>query len=137
MKAIYPGSFDQFTNGHLDILQRALSLFGEVTVLVAGSSRKTKLLTVEERVELIRETVKDIPNVKVDSTVGLIMEYAHQHKVKAVIRGLRTPSDFEYEYMMATMNKITPRETKSPTLISISRFMARSSFRCDGNCACD
>jgi pantetheine-phosphate adenylyltransferase len=105
MKAIYPGSFDPFTNGHLDILQRALSLFGEVTVLVAGSSRKTKLLTVEERVELIRETVKDIPNVKVDSTVGLIMEYAHQHKVKAVIRGLRTPSDFEYEYMMATMNK--------------------------------
>jgi len=105
MKAIYPGSFDPFTNGHLDILERSLRLFKEVTVLVAGSSRKTKLLSVEERVELIRETVKDMPNVTVESTTGLIMEYAHQHKVRAVIRGLRTPSDFEYEYMMATMNK--------------------------------
>ena len=105
MKAIYPGSFDPFTNGHLDILERSLRMFKEVTVLVAGSSRKVKMLSVEERVELIRETVKDMPNVKVDSTTGLIMEYAHQNKVRAVIRGLRTPSDFEYEYMMATMNK--------------------------------
>ena len=105
MKAIYPGSFDPFTNGHLDILERTLKLFTEVTVLVAGSSRKQKLLSVEERVELIREVVKDKPNVKVDTTPGLIMEYARQHQVKAVIRGLRTPSDFEYEYMMATMNK--------------------------------
>lgn len=105
MKAIYPGSFDPFTNGHLDILERSLNLFREVTVLVAGSSRKTQLLSVEERVDLIRDVVKGMPNVKVDSTSGLIMEYAHQHHVKAVIRGLRTPSDFEYEYMMATMNK--------------------------------
>ncbi len=105
MKAIYPGSFDPFTNGHLDILERTLKLFSEVTVLVAGSSRKTKLLSVEERVALIREVVKDKPNVKVDTTSGLIMEYARQNKIKAVIRGLRTPSDFEYEYMMATMNK--------------------------------
>jgi len=105
MKAIYPGSFDPFTNGHLDILDRTLKMYSEVTVLVAGTSRKAKLLSVEERVELIREVVKDKPNVKVDSTSGLIMEYARQHHVKAVIRGLRTPSDFEYEYMMATMNK--------------------------------
>ena len=105
MKAIYPGSFDPFTNGHLDILDRTLKLFSEVTVLVAGSSRKTKMLSIEDRVELIREVVKDKPNVKVDTTPGLIMEYARQHNVKAVIRGLRTPSDFEYEYMMATMNK--------------------------------
>lgn len=105
MKAIYPGSFDPFTNGHLDILDRTLKMYSEVTVLVAGTSRKAKLLSVEERVELIREVVKDKPNVKVDFTSGLIMEYARQHDVKAVIRGLRTPSDFEYEYMMATMNK--------------------------------
>jgi pantetheine-phosphate adenylyltransferase len=105
MKAIYPGSFDPFTNGHLDILERSLKLFSEVTILIAGSSKKTAMLTVEERVALIREVVKDMPRVKVDATSGLIMEYARSHQINAVIRGLRTPSDFEYEYMMATMNK--------------------------------
>lgn len=105
MKAIYPGSFDPFTNGHLDILERSLKLFNEVTVLIAGSGRKTKMLSVEDRADLIREVVKDKKNVKVDVASGLIMEYARQHQIKAVIRGLRTPSDFEYEYMMATMNK--------------------------------
>lgn len=105
MKAIYPGSFDPFTNGHLDILNRSLQLFSEVTVLIAGTSRKQTLLTVEERVSLVKEIVKNIPRVKVDSTPGLIMEYARMHHITAVIRGLRTPSDFEHEYMMATMNK--------------------------------
>ena len=105
MKAIYPGSFDPFTNGHLDILERSLKLFSEVTILVAGTSRKTTLLSAEERVELIRAVVKHRPNVKVDSTPSLIMEYARTNGINAVIRGLRTPSDFEYEYMMATMNK--------------------------------
>ncbi len=105
MKAIYPGSFDPFTNGHLDILDRSLQLFSEVIVLVAGTSRKKTLLSTEERVGLIRQIVKDRPQVKVAETPGLIMEYARQHQINAVIRGLRTPSDFEHEYMMATMNK--------------------------------
>ena len=105
MKAIYPGSFDPFTNGHLDILDRSLKMFSEVTVLVAGTSRKETLLSVDERVTLIKEVVKNNPRVKVDTTSGLIMEYARAHKVTAVIRGLRTPTDFEHEYMMATMNK--------------------------------
>ena len=105
MKAVYPGSFDPFTNGHLDILERSLHLFSEVVVLVAGSGRKNTLLSVKERVALISEVVKNNPNVKVDSTTGLVMEYARTNQINAVIRGLRTPSDFEYEYMMATMNK--------------------------------
>lgn len=105
MKAIYPGSFDPFTNGHLDILERSLKLFSEVTILVAGTSRKATLLSAEERVDLIRDVVRHKPNVKVDSTPSLIMEYARKNAINAVIRGLRTPSDFEYEYMMATMNK--------------------------------
>jgi pantetheine-phosphate adenylyltransferase len=105
MKAIYPGSFDPFTNGHLDILERSLKMFSEVTVLVAGTTKKTTLLSVDERVSLVKEVVKKDPRVKVDSTSGLIMEYARAHQVTAVIRGLRTPSDFEHEYMMATMNK--------------------------------
>ncbi|MBS1960103.1 MAG: pantetheine-phosphate adenylyltransferase [Bdellovibrionales bacterium] len=105
MKAIYPGSFDPFTNGHLDILERSLKVFTEVTVLVAGTPRKSTYFNVEERVTLIREVVKGMKNVKVDSTSGLVMEYARDRKINAAIRGLRTPSDFEYEYMMSTMNK--------------------------------
>jgi pantetheine-phosphate adenylyltransferase len=103
--AIYPGSFDPITNGHLDILDRSLSLFTEVVVVVAGTGRKSPLFTTEERVELIREVVKNRPNVRVDPWPGLIMEYARTHQVDAVIRGLRAASDFEYEFMMASMNK--------------------------------
>ena len=105
VRAIYPGSFDPITNGHLDILDRALKLFKEVVIVVAGTDRKNPLFTVEERVQLIREVVASRENVKVDSHPGLIMDYARDHKLKAVIRGLRAASDFEYEFMMATMNK--------------------------------
>ncbi len=104
-KAIYPGSFDPITNGHLDILDRALSLFSEVTIVVAGTGKKNPLLTAEERVELIRDVTRDRPGVKVDRWSGLIMDYARAHNVAAVIRGLRAASDFEYEFMMASMNK--------------------------------
>ena len=88
-KAIYPGSFDPITNGHLDILDRALSLFSEVTIVVAGTDKKNPLFTAEERVALIREVTRDRPGVKVDRWSGLIMDYARTHHVSAVIRGLR------------------------------------------------
>ena len=104
-KAIYPGSFDPITNGHLDILDRALSLFSEVTIVVAGTDKKNPLFTAEERVALIREVTRDRPGVKVDRWSGLIMDYARTHHVSAVIRGLRAASDFEYEFMMANMNR--------------------------------
>jgi pantetheine-phosphate adenylyltransferase len=104
-RAIYPGSFDPITNGHLDILDRARPLFSEVVVVVAGTGKKSPLFSPEERVELIRETVKDRPNVRVDRWSGLIMDYARDNGFQAVIRGLRAASDFEYEFMMASMNK--------------------------------
>lgn len=104
-KAIYPGSFDPITNGHLDILDRALSIFSEVTIVVAGTGHKNPLFTPEERVELIREVTADRKGVKVDRWPGLIMDYARDHQVSAVVRGLRAASDFEYEFMMASMNK--------------------------------
>jgi len=108
-KAIYPGSFDPITNGHLDILDRALGIFSEITIVVAGTGQKNPLFTPEERVELIRSVVKSrgypSASVKVDRWPGLIMEYATEHKISAVIRGLRAASDFEYEFMMASMNK--------------------------------
>src|ERR1700756_5715338 len=104
-RAIYPGSFDPITNGHLDILDRTLSLFSEVVIVVAGTGHKDPFFTPQERVELIREVVKGRKNVKVDLWPGLIMDYAREHKPSAVIRGLRAASDFEYEFMMASMNK--------------------------------
>lgn len=105
LRAIYPGSFDPITNGHLDILDRSLELFSEVTIVVAGTGRKNPLFTPEERVELIREVVSDRRNVKVDRWNGLIMDYARTNHISAVVRGLRAASDFEYEFMMASMNK--------------------------------
>ena len=104
-KAIYPGSFDPITNGHLDILDRALTIFSEVTIVVAGTGKKSPLFTPEERVDLIREVTQDRKGVKVDRWPGLIMDYARDHDVHAVVRGLRAASDFEYEFMMASMNK--------------------------------
>jgi pantetheine-phosphate adenylyltransferase len=104
-RAIYPGSFDPITNGHLDILDRSLSIFSEVVIVVAGSGKKNPLFTPEERVDLIREVTRDRKGVRVDRWPGLIMDYARDHKIHAVIRGLRAASDFEYEFMMASMNK--------------------------------
>jgi pantetheine-phosphate adenylyltransferase len=104
-RAIYPGSFDPVTNGHLDILDRSLSLFSEVIIVVAGTGHKNPLFTPEERVDLIREVTANRKGVKVDRWSGLIMDYARTHHISAVIRGLRAASDFEYEFMMASMNK--------------------------------
>jgi pantetheine-phosphate adenylyltransferase len=138
-RAIYPGSFDPITNGHLDILDRALALFPEVTVVVAGTGHKNPLFSVEERVELIREVTRNRPGVKVDRWSGLIMDYARDHGVSAVIRGLRAASDFEYEFMMASMNKrINPSvETlfmmTSQDLFFVSSSMIKELFRYGGD----
>ncbi len=104
-RAIYPGSFDPITNGHLDILDRSLTLFSEVTLVVAGTGLKNSLLSPDERVDLIREVTRTRKGVKVERWSGLIMDYARDHSISAVIRGLRAASDFEYEFMMASMNK--------------------------------
>ena len=105
LRALYPGSFDPITNGHLDILDRALALFKEVVIVVAGTGHKNPIFTPEERVELIRDVVRERPGVKVDRCTGLIMDYARENGISTVIRGLRAASDFEYEFMMASMNK--------------------------------
>lgn len=105
VKALYPGSFDPITTGHLDILDRSLSVVSEVRILVAGSVRKQALFNLEERVEVIQKTIEGRPNVSVDSWDGLIMDYAKKNNYQVLIRGLRAASDFEYEFMMAGMNK--------------------------------
>ena len=102
--AIYPGSFDPVTFGHLDIIRRAASIFDELTVSVLNNTQKTPLFSVEERVKILEEATKDLPNVKVDSFSGLLIDYAKRKDVHVAIRGLRAITDFEYELQIAQTN---------------------------------
>lgn len=102
--AVYPGSFDPITNGHLDVLERSLSVFDKVIVLVAVNPEKKGRFTYQERVEMIKEAVKDYPNVEVDYYDGLTVEYAKKVGATHLIRGLRAVTDFEYEYQLAAAN---------------------------------
>jgi len=103
--AIYPGTFDPITNGHIDILERAVEIFDKVIVTVARNTAKNPLFTDDERVEMLREVVRQYPNVEVDSFHGLVVEYAKSKGAIALVRGLRAVSDFEYEFQMALMNR--------------------------------
>lgn len=104
--AIYPGSFDPVTYGHLDIIKRAAQIFDELTVSVLNNKQKTPLFSVEERVNILKEATKDIPNVKVESFSGLLVDYAKSRNVQVVIRGLRAITDFEYELQNAQTNAL-------------------------------
>lgn len=103
--ALYAGSFDPFTNGHLDIVNRALKIFDELTIVIAVSPSKKAFLEKEKRLELLREIFKDEPRVKIDSWDGLLVDYAKDHGINSVIRGLRPTGDFEIEFQMASMNR--------------------------------
>ena len=104
--AVCPGSFDPITNGHLDIVTRASRHFDEVVVLVTGNPTKTSgLFTIDERVELIREVIAHLPNVRVDSWGGLLVDYTSAHHITALVKGLRSSLDYEYELPMAQMNR--------------------------------
>ncbi len=102
--AIYPGSFDPLTNGHLSLIQRGLKMFDRLIVAITVNPKKVPLFSLEERRELIREACQD-PRVEVDSFQGLLVEYAKQRNVNVLIRGLRAVSDFEYEFQLANMNR--------------------------------
>ena len=104
-KAIYTGTFDPFTNGHADILDRAVGVFDQVTVLVAVSPNKTPFFSIGERVAMIAELFRKNPKICVDSCEGLIVDYAKKHQIKYLVRGLRPTGDFEIEFQMAAMNK--------------------------------
>lgn len=103
--AIYPGSFDPVTFGHLDVIRRAASMFDELTVSVLNNTQKTPLFSVEERVKILEEATKELPNVKVDSFSGLLINYAREKDVHIAIRGLRAITDFEYELQIAQTNR--------------------------------
>lgn len=105
VRVIYPGTFDPVTYGHMDVIQRAIDLFDEVVVTVARNPSKTPMFTVAERLEMLRDCLKDFPNVVIDSFAGLIVDHAKDVGAIGIIRGLRAVSDFEYEFQMALMNR--------------------------------
>ena len=125
--AIYPGSFDPITNGHIDILQRAAKLFDHVIIAVLANSSKKTFLSFEERLNLIKDSIKEIPNVEVDKFEGLTVDYARKKKAKALIRGLRAVSDFEYEMQMAQMNKNLYPELETIFLVPSAEYSFLSS----------
>ena len=103
-KAVCPGSFDPITNGHLDVIERASGLFDEVTIAVLVNSSKSGLFTVEERIKMARDAASHLPNVKVDTWSGLLVDYCKANDIRAIVKGLRAVSDFDYELQMAQMN---------------------------------
>lgn len=129
-KVLFPGSFDPFTLGHADIVQRALGLFDEVVVAVGYNEQKKGWMPVEERVEAIRKLYKDEPRVTVESYTGLTVDFARGKGVTAIVRGVRTTADFEYEMQLADVNRqLTGIETvllpASPQLASLSSSVVR------------
>ena len=104
-RAVCPGSFDPVTNGHVDVISRAAGLYDELVVAVLVNPGKAGLLTVDERMALLRDAVADLPNVRVDSFQGLLVDYCRSQGIRVIVKGLRAVSDFEYELQMAQMNR--------------------------------
>ena len=120
--AIYPGSFDPITKGHLDILERAAGIFDKVIIAVARNSEKLGFLSVDERIELIKKSVSNISNVEVDAFEGLTIEYAKKCGAEVLIRGLRAVSDFEYEMQLSQTNSALANEIQTVFLITKPEF---------------
>lgn len=116
--AVYPGTFDPPTLGHLDVIERAAQLFETVVVAVGVNHSKNPLLTLEERVQALGESVSHLPNVSVDAFTGLLVDYVHELGAKAVVRGLRATADFEYEFQMAMVNRRLADDVESVFLMT-------------------
>ncbi len=127
MEVIYPGTFDPITNGHLDILERSLKVFDNVTVLISNNTSKSNLFTPEERLQMAKDVLKDCENVKVKLYNELLVEYIKKHNVKVVVRGLRAVSDFEYEFQMAMTNRRMNSDYESMFFITDMKYIYLSS----------
>ncbi|MGB9813465.1 MAG: pantetheine-phosphate adenylyltransferase [Thermovenabulum sp.] len=125
--AIYPGSFDPITNGHIDVIERSLKLFDRIIVAVLKNPNKKPLFSVEERVEMIKEATKHINNVEVESFSGLLVDFAKIKNAKIIIKGLRAVSDFEYEFQMALMNKKLDKDIETVFIMTNTRYSFLSS----------
>lgn len=125
--AIYPGTFDPITNGHLSILNRALKIFDKLTIAILNNPQKTPLFSIDERIAMIQEILKDNPNIEIDSFDGLLVDYVVKKESKVIIRGLRALSDFEFEFQMALMNRKLNREVQSIFLMTDYKWFYISS----------
>lgn len=125
--AVCPGSFDPITYGHIDILRRAAKVFDQVYVAVLNNSSKKPLFNVDERRQLIEEVTKTIPNVKVDTFQGLLVDYAESKNANAIIRGLRAVSDFEYEMQLTSMNRVLNERIETFFIMTNSQYSFLSS----------
>lgn len=125
--AIYPGSFDPVTNGHLDILERGLKLFDKIILAILTNPKKKFLFTLPQRIEMLEESIKEFSNVKIDTFDGLTVDFAARCKAQGILRGLRAMSDFEYEFQMALMNRRLNREVQTVFLMTGLRWIYTSS----------
>lgn len=125
--AIYPGSFDPVTNGHLDIIKRGLKLFDQVIVAIMHNPAKESLFTVEERREMLEISLKSFSNIEIDTFNGLTVDYAAEKKAHAILRGMRAVSDFEFEFQLALMNRRLNREIQTVFLMTGLRWIFTSS----------
>ena len=125
--AVYPGSFDPITNGHVDIIKRGLRVFDELIVLIAYNPNKKTLFSVEERVEMIQEVIRDFKNIRVDSFDGLLVDYAKVAGANVILRGLRALSDFEYEFQLALINRRLNRDVETVFLMTGYKWFYTSS----------
>ena len=126
-KAVYPGSFDPITFGHLDIIERSAKMVDELVVAVLRNSAKNSLFSLEERVNMIRELTKDFPNVKVETFDGLLVDYMSQIDANIIVRGLRAVTDFEYELQIAQMNHVLKGNVETIFLITNLKYSYLSS----------
>jgi len=125
--AVYPGSFDPFTNGHLDLVERAANLFDRVVVSIAVNSSKNTLFTVEERLDLLREVLGTMPNVDVSHFSGLLVDYCHSIGAKAIVRGIRAVTDFDYEYAIYQLNQELNPNVETVFLLAAKEYSFVSS----------
>jgi pantetheine-phosphate adenylyltransferase len=125
--AVYPGSFDPITNGHVDIIKRGVRMFDQLIVLIAYNPNKTALFTVEERLAMIREVVKDMDHVIVDTSPGLLVDYVKSVGGNVILRGLRALSDFEYEFQLALINRKLNRDIETVFLMTGYKWFYTSS----------
>jgi len=127
MIALYPGSFDPLTYGHINIVQRGLAVFDEVRVGVANNTTKSKVFTSEERGDIIRTHFKDEPRVSVDSFDGLLVHYVETHGIGVILKGVRTVSDFEFEFQMAQANRLMPPGVETVFMMTDAKYSHLSS----------